>query len=102
MTKTLIYNSKIIVENALLADTFVKRFMGYMFRREPHYEAIIMLPCNSVHTFFMKFAIDVLFLNKDMEIIKKVDGLESGRIIMPIKEAKIVIEGRAGLFNEIR
>ena len=90
------------INNVLVADTFIERFMGYMFRSEPHYEAIIFKPCNSIHTFFMKFNIDVLFINSDMEIIKKVENLKPGIIIRPIKEAKIVIEGKAGSFMSFK
>ncbi|HOJ10214.1 MAG TPA: DUF192 domain-containing protein [Clostridiales bacterium] len=99
MVEILKYNSKVI-KNVLIADTFIERFKGYMFLREPHYEAIIIKPCNSIHTFFMKFPIDVLFVNNHMEIIKKIESLERGKIITPVKEAKMVIEGKAGLFKD--
>lgn len=101
MTKTLIYKSDVI-KNVLLADTFIERFKGYMFRRKPHYEAIIIKPCNSIHTFFMKFPIDVLFINEDMEIIKKIGHLKPGKIILPVKGSRMVIEGRAGLFQDFK
>ena len=98
ITKTLMFQSETI-KDVLLADTFAGRFKGYMFRKKPHYKAIIIEPCNSIHTLFMKFAIDVLFINKNMEIVKKIEGLEPGKIIMPVKGARMVIEGRAGLFK---
>jgi uncharacterized membrane protein (UPF0127 family) len=101
MTKTLIFKSDVI-KNVLMADTFIERFKGYMFRRKPHYEAIIIKPCNSIHTFFMRFPIDVLFINKNMEIIKKIEYLKPGKIIMPVKGSRMVIEGRAGLLRSFK
>jgi uncharacterized protein len=101
MVKTLVYESEIIGE-ILIADSFIKRFLGYMFRKEPHHEAILFKPCNSIHTFFMRFSIDVLFINENMEVVKKIDGLKPGKIIMPQKKGKMVIEGRAGMFKNIR
>lgn len=101
MTKTLIFKSDVI-KNVLMADTFIERFKGYMFRRKPHYEAIIIKPCNSIHTFFMRFPIDVLFINKNMEIIKKIEHLKPGRVILPVKGTRMVIEGRAGLFQSFK
>jgi len=88
------------VSDMAVADTFIKRFLGYMFRREPHHQAIMIRPCNSIHTFFMKFDIDVLFINDDLEIVKKIEGLGPSRIIKPIKDASFVIEGRAGVFKD--
>lgn len=95
------YNSQAVAD-MFIADTFIKRFMGYMFRREPHYEAIMIKPCNSIHTFFMKFSIDVLFINENMEIIKKLEGLKAGKVILPVKEATMIIEGKEGLFKDIK
>jgi len=79
-----------------IADTPIKRFTGYMLRKEPHHEGILFKPCNSIHTFFMKFDIDVLFISEDLKIIKKVNGLKPGKIIMPVKGATFVIEAKAG------
>lgn len=91
-----------ITGDLFIADSFMKRFVGYMFRREPHYEIIMIKPCNSIHTFFMKFDIDVLFINKDMEVIKKVEALGAGRVIMPVKDAVAVIEAKSGKFKKIK
>jgi len=79
-----------------IADTPIQRFMGYMLRKQPHYEGILLKPCNSIHTFFMKFDLDVLFVNEHYQIIKKIDGLKPGKIVMPVKGAVCVIEAKAG------
>lgn len=101
MVKTLIYEAEVI-EEILVADSFMKRLLGYMFRKNPHYEGILFKPCKSIHTFFMRFPIDVLFINENMEIIKKIDGLKAGKVIMPQREVTIVIEGKAGTFKNIK
>jgi uncharacterized membrane protein (UPF0127 family) len=36
----------------------------------PTDEALILAPCNSVHTFFMQFTIDVAFVRRDGHVIK--------------------------------
>ncbi|HEY5584954.1 MAG TPA: DUF192 domain-containing protein [Ruminiclostridium sp.] len=101
MVKTLVYESEVIAE-IYVADSFMKRFLGFMFRKKPHYQAILIKPCNSIHTFFMKFSIDVLFINENMEVVKKIDGLKPGKIIMPQKKGKMVIEGSSGMFKNIK
>ncbi|EYE89528.1 hypothetical protein Q428_01695 [Fervidicella metallireducens AeB] len=65
-----------------------------------HHEAILFKPCNSIHTFFMKFNIDVLFLDKNMVVIKKIEGLEKGKVAY-VKDASFVIEAGAGRFSGI-
>lgn len=98
MTKALIYNSKKIAD-VYIADTFMKRFLGYLLCKEQHHEAILIEPCNSIHTFLMKFTIDVLFINDNNEIIRKIEQLKPGRVVMPIKGATMVLEARTGLFH---
>jgi len=100
MVKSLICGQEVIPE-ILIADSFYKRFMGYMFVKRPHYEAILIKPCNSIHTFFMRFPIDVLFVNENMEVVKKIEGLKPGKIITPQKDCKMVIEAGEGRFRNI-
>jgi uncharacterized membrane protein (UPF0127 family) len=42
--------------------------------------AILIAPCNSVHTFFMRFTIDVVFAAKDGRVLKVCRGLRPSRI----------------------
>jgi uncharacterized protein len=42
--------------------------------------ALILAPCSSIHTFFMRFAIDVLFVKKDGRVVKTYSGLPAWRI----------------------
>lgn len=100
MVKTLFHDSKVIAE-VFIADSFRERFLGYMFRKKPHHEAILFNPCNSIHTFFMKFKIDVLFIDENFKVINKIENLEKGKVIMPQKGVTKVIEGRVGLFKNI-
>ena len=101
MVKTLVYECESIGE-IFIADSFIKRFLGFMFRKKPHHEAILIKPCNSIHTFFMRFSIDVLFINDNMEVVKKIEALKPGKIIMPQKKSTMVIEGKAGMFENIK
>lgn len=100
MIKVLKYNVKTIL-NVFIADSFINRLFGYMFRKSPHHDAILLTPCNSIHTFFMKFNIDVLFLSADMKIIKKIENLKPGQVINKIPGAKMVLESKEGTFNTI-
>ncbi|MDF2614274.1 MAG: hypothetical protein K0S71_2060 [Clostridia bacterium] len=100
MIKTLRVEGNTIA-HAFIAETFFERLWGYMFRERPHHEAIVFTPCSSIHTYFMKFPIDVLFIDDNMYVIKKIEKLEKRKLIMPVKKAKVVIEGKKGLFEKI-
>lgn len=54
-----------------MADTSAKRRIGLLRheRLEPG-EGLWITPCESVHTFFMKFAIDLVYLNQKKRVRK--------------------------------
>jgi len=60
-----------IADRADIADTSAKRRAGLLKRTslDPG-EGLWIAPCEAVHTFGMKFAIDVIFLNKKKKILK--------------------------------
>lgn len=90
------------LDRLLIADTFMKRFFGYMFKKKPEdREAILFKSCNSIHTFNMRFPIDVLFLDASNRVIKSMCAVPPGKVISPVKGATQVVEGVSGLFKDI-
>ncbi len=82
---------------AEVADTFFRRLKGLLGRRElPVGRGMLLKPANSIHTIGMKFAIDVLFLDRNGIILKIIDNMPSGRISPLIAGAKCVIETAGG------
>ena len=78
-------------------DTFGTRLLGLMFRGRPlSDEAYHLTPCNSVHTFFMRFPIDVLFLDADGRVLNIAKRAGPWRILPPVKGAASVLELPAG------
>ena len=61
----------VLAEKAELADTSAKRRTGLLkhSRLEPG-EGLWIVPCESVHTFFMKFPIDLVYLDKKKKVKK--------------------------------
>lgn len=67
----------ILAEEAVVADTLFKRLKGLLGKKEFNpSQALLLKPCNSIHTFFMAFPIDVLFVAKDNRVIKAVFSLK--------------------------
>jgi uncharacterized protein len=62
------------------ARTFAQRLGGLLVReRLREGEALVLAPCSSVHTFFMRYAIDVVFVRRDARVLKVVHRLEPWR-----------------------
>ena len=53
-------------------------------------------PCQSVHTFFMKYAIDIIYLNESNEVVGIDEALAPGKIGNRYNDAKAVVELAAG------
>jgi len=80
----------------VLARTRRRRLLGLALRRRPPDGWGLLLPrCRSVHTFGMRFAIDVVFLDSRGRVVRVVCGLRPGRIVL-CRRAESVLELRAG------
>jgi len=74
--------NEIIFTNAKEALGFFKRLCGLMFRKTmPPEEALIFYRTPSIHTFFMRFDIDIIFLDENKRIMKIYENLKSNRAI---------------------
>jgi uncharacterized protein len=60
-------------------------------------EALIIAPTNAIHTFFMRFAIDVAFVARDGRVVKVSAGLRPWRMAAAFR-AHGVVETPAGAF----
>ncbi|MDI6605911.1 MAG: DUF192 domain-containing protein [Candidatus Omnitrophota bacterium] len=88
----------VLAENATIANSFLSRMKGLLGRKEfKKGEALVLTPCNSIHTFFMKFPIDIIFLDKDKRIVKIIPSLQPFRLSGIYFNAASAIELPAGL-----
>jgi uncharacterized membrane protein (UPF0127 family) len=53
---------------------------------------LVLLPCSSIHTFFMRFAIDVLYLDKEATVLKVVPALKPFRFSGVLRHAHYTVE----------
>ncbi len=61
----------ILAEEAYIADTVFSRVKGLLGKQSlDEGSALIIKPCNSIHTFFMRFPIDVFFVDRNNKIVK--------------------------------
>jgi len=71
----------VLADAAELADTSSKRRTGLLKheRLEPG-EGLWIVPCESVHTFFMKFPIDLVYLDKRRKVRKVRHAMPAWRL----------------------
>jgi len=98
----LLKENQVILSDVVVATSFTKRLRGYMFYKSPPSEGLVIKPCSSIHTFFMKFDIDVLFLDDHMMVVKKIEGLKKSQMIPPVKSAIYTIESSVGKFDDVK
>ena len=76
----------------IYADTFFKRFKGLMLKKDIDYAIIFTgFKDSSIHTHFMRFEIDVYFLDENKVVFDKAT-LKPWKFYNPKKQAKYIIE----------
>jgi uncharacterized membrane protein (UPF0127 family) len=85
-----------VVGVAEIADRPIARMRGLMGREGlPAGEGVLITPAPSIHTGFMRFPIDVLFLDRDMHVLEIAEQLVPWRIASK-RGARSVLELAAG------
>jgi uncharacterized protein len=93
-------SGKELAPNLAMADTFFTRLKGLLGKNKlPHGEGLWIKPCNSVHTFGMKFPIDVVFLDKENHVVGLAKTLRPNRVSCLYSSASSVIELPAGTID---
>jgi len=96
VTRVLNGAGDVVVERCFVADKPWSRMRGLLGRSElPVGEGLFLKPCGSVHMFFMRFPIDVVFLDRELSVVGVVPGLRPWRMAGR-RGAKAALELPAG------
>jgi len=91
-------NDRKIVDEVGKADRFFSRFLGLMFKKKMNdNQGLLIIPCNQIHTFNMRFDIDVLFISKENKIVHIEHSMKPGRATKMIKGSHSVLELCSGI-----
>jgi len=93
-------SGRVLAERLLVPRTFIGRGVGLMFRR--HLQPGIgmwIAPCSGIHTFFMRFAIDAVFVDRHLRIVRVRRGLRPWRLVPLVLGGHSVIELPAGTLS---
>lgn len=88
-----------------LANSFMSRFMGLMFKRDLEKGLILKLPNtrsrrgSAIHMFFMRFPLDIVFTDSNKKVVDMI-SIEPWKTYTPIVPARYVIEMEKGTINK--
>ncbi|WP_366924547.1 DUF192 domain-containing protein [Metallumcola ferriviriculae] len=90
-------SGRVLVKDLIKADSFLRRLKGLIpYKGLEHGEGLLLTPCRSVHTCFMCFAIDVLYLDENMTVIAAFSDVGPWRFLPGRKGTRQVLELPAG------
>lgn len=98
-------SKQVVATEIEVADSFWSRFRGLMFRRkfDPGECILFKFPKErkfGIHTFFVFFPIDVIYLNADFEVVEMEEGLSPWSSYSPNENADFLIELPEGVIHE--
>jgi uncharacterized membrane protein (UPF0127 family) len=92
--------SKTLIPKLEVASTLWARTKGLLGRASlPEDQGLWIHRCNSIHTFFMKFPIDLVFVDRKMVVKKTISKVKPNRIVFPVLWATSVIELSPGFLE---
>lgn len=87
----------VLAEDIMFANTPVKRLKGLLGDKSLlDGLALVIKPCNCVHTLFMRFSIDVLFVDKNNKVVKALGQLSPFRLSNLYWKSQIAVELPSG------
>jgi uncharacterized membrane protein (UPF0127 family) len=89
-------NGEVVVDRCVVADSPASRMKGLLGRSELRPgEGLLLRPASSIHTCFMRFPIDAVFLDGGLRVLGISDGLRPWRAASR-RGARAVLELPAG------
>jgi hypothetical protein len=95
--------SAVVVEDLEIADGFLSRFAGLQLRsRLPAGHGLMLVPCSSIHTCFMRFALDLVMVDKQGRVLQVSRAVKPWRALVAPSQTHAVIEVTAGFLPEVQ
>jgi uncharacterized membrane protein (UPF0127 family) len=86
----------VVCDSCLVADSFGLRLRGLLGRPElAGGEGLLLRPSGSIHTWFMRFAIDAVFLDRHFRVVHTAAAIRPWRMARA-RRARAVLELAAG------
>jgi len=91
----------VLIPRVECATSLFRRMKGLLGRSSlPPGQAVWLSPCNAVHTFGMRFDLDLVFLDRHMIVVRIVRGVRPRRLVGGGTRARSALELAAGSLPE--
>ena len=91
----------VVAREVAVAAGFGLRLMGLMGRsRLQPDEGLWLVPCNSVHMFFMRTPLDIAYLDRQLRVVRLVPEMREWRVkLLPVRHAHSALELAPGTLS---
>ena len=102
MPRLFLKNDKsLLVENLKVAKGF-QRLKGLIGKKDLKKDEALFIPkCPSIHTFFMSFPIDVIFMDEDFKIVSMFEELPPNRMVFGGLKSRSTLELKQGQIGNL-
>jgi uncharacterized membrane protein (UPF0127 family) len=95
-------SGRTVVHSLELADGYWSRLLGWQWRHRPETgRGLLLVPCSSIHTCWLRFALDLVMLDSRGRVLAVRNGVRPWRAILPMRRTHAILELPSGE-NEIR
>ena len=96
-------NGKIIADDLEMKASFLGRLIGLLSRKGlKEGQGIVLKPCSQVHTCFMRFNIDVVFISKDFKVLKVIKNMRAWHFSPIVLKSMYTLEVAAGEIKDLK
>jgi len=89
-----------IADRVTVADSVVRRLRGLLGTKTlPSRHGLLLRPCRQVHSFFMRYAIDLVFLDAGNRVLRTIPRFPANRMSPLVRAAASVLELPAGTLD---
>ena len=94
--------SEPLLTDMRIADSFIQKLTGLVFRKKIlENEGLLFEDCSSIHTLWMRFSLDAVFLDRDNRVLRIFPGLKPFRFTPAVRESIKVLEIKAGISSKL-
>lgn len=93
---------KIIASDLEMKDSYLGRLIGLLGKKGlKKGQGIVLKPCAQIHTCFMRFAIDVVFISKDLKVLKIIKNMGAWHFSPIVLKSLYTLEVAAGGITDL-
>jgi hypothetical protein len=95
-------DGRTVLDRILVADGYWSRFVGLQFRRRlPVDSGLLIVPCPAIHTCFVRFALDLIWLDREGRVVELRRGVAPWRTASGPSGTFAVVETARGALNVV-